>query len=123
MNYYLKEEERAGQMHTIRAGGELDMFAAPALRDALAGALDAGAPRVLVDLAEVTFVDSTTIGVLAAASKQLREAGSRLCLRCTNRNVLRTFEIAGIDRQMPISCEPDPSEQVAVVPIRERTWG
>ncbi len=123
MSFYVKDGGRVGRTLMIRAGGELDMYAAPALRDAIAGALDAGAPRVLLDLAEATFVDSTTIGVLAAASRQLREAGSRLCLRSTNRNVLRTFEIAGLDRQIPISREPDPSEQVVVVPIRERAWG
>jgi anti-sigma B factor antagonist len=123
MSFYLKEQCRSGDTLTINAGGELDMFAAPALRDALASTLDAGAPRVLVDLNEVTFVDSTTIGTLVAARGQLREAGISLCLRCTNRNVLRTFEIAGIHRQLPIWCEPDPSEQVVVVPLREGTWG
>ena len=122
MNFYVKEAELVGHTLTIRVGGELDMYAAPTLRDALAGALDAGAPRVLVDLVEVTFVDSTTIGVLAAASRELREAGRRMCLRSTNRNVLRTFEIAGLDRQIAISREPDPSEQVAVVPVREGVW-
>jgi anti-sigma B factor antagonist len=122
MSFYVKEAERVGQALLIRAGGELDMYAAPTLRDALTDARDAGAPRVLVDLAEVTFVDSTTIGVLVAASEQLREAGSGLCLRSTNRNVLRTFEITGLDRQIAISREPDPSEQVAVVPMREGVW-
>jgi anti-sigma B factor antagonist len=122
MSFYLKEQKRSGHTVTIRAGGELDLFAAPALGDALASTLDAGVPRVLVDLNEVTFVDSTTIGTLVAAYKQLREAGSTLCVRCTNRNVLRTFEIAGIDRQLPISCEPDPTQQVVVVPTREGTW-
>ena len=122
MGFYVKEAERVGRTLTIRAGGELDMYAAPTLRDALADALEAGAPRVLVHLAEVTFVDSTTIGVLVAASRELRDAGGTLCLHSTNRNVLRTFEITGLDRQMPISREPDPSEQVVVLPARAGVW-
>jgi anti-sigma B factor antagonist len=114
MRYYLTEPKVIGDTTRIVAGGELDMWAAPALRDALARALEACLPHVVVDLTDATFVDSTTIGTLLAASKHLREAGSRLQLRCTNRNVLRTFEIAGLERHISVSREPDPSQQVVV---------
>jgi anti-sigma B factor antagonist len=100
---------------TIAAGGELDMCAAPEIRDALAGALDAAVSRVLLDLRDATFVDSATIGMMIGASRQLRETGSRLLVRCTNRNILRTFEIVGLEREIPVSRKPDPSEQVVVV--------
>src|ERR671917_502798 len=103
MNFYLTDQGLDGRTFTICAGGELDMYSAPALRDAIADAAGTGAAVVLVDLGEATFVDSTTIGVLVAAARTLREAGSRLSLRCVNRNVLRTFEIAGLERHMPIS--------------------
>ena len=115
MNFYVKHAGVDGDTMTIAAGGELDMFAAPALRDALEEALEASVPRVLLDLADATFVDSTTIGTLLGASKRLRESGSRLQLHCTNRNILRTFEIAGLERVIDVSREPDPSEQVVVV--------
>jgi anti-sigma B factor antagonist len=115
MNFYVKQAEVAGATMTIVAGGELDMCAAPAIRDALEEACDADVRRVVLDLRDATFVDSTTIGTLIGASRQLRDSGSRLHLRCTNRNILRTFEIVGLEREIPVWREPDPSEQVVVV--------
>ena len=115
MNFYVKQPEVVGKSMTIAAGGELDMCAAPAIRDALAGALDVDVRTVMLDLADATFVDSTTIGTLVGASKQLRGSGRRFVVHCTNRNILRTFEIAGLERHLPISRAPDPTERVVVV--------
>ena len=115
MNFYVKHAGVVGDTLTIAAGGELDMCAAPAIREALAEAREVDARVVLLDLDDATFIDSTTIGTLMGASKQLRDADRRLWLRCTNRNILRTFEIIGLERAIPISREPDPSEPVVVV--------
>jgi anti-sigma B factor antagonist len=103
MGYYLTEMGAAGDEITIVLGGELDMCAAPALRDALKRATKARVKNVIVDLTDATFVDSTAIGALLAASKHARESGGRLRLICANRNVLRTVEIAGLDRHIAIA--------------------
>jgi stage II sporulation protein AA (anti-sigma F factor antagonist) len=57
--------------------GELDLARADALRHALLRAQDAHA-LVVVDLAAVTFLDSTVVGVLVAAARRCREAGLQL---------------------------------------------
>jgi anti-sigma B factor antagonist len=100
MSYYLTERGGSADEVTIVLGGELDLRAAPALRDALRRAVEAGVKHVTVDLTDATFVDSTAIGPLLAASAQIRDAGNRLTLVCTNKNVLRTVEIAGLHRHI-----------------------
>jgi anti-sigma B factor antagonist len=100
MTYYLTETGGTAEEVTIILGGELDLRAAPALRDALARAIKARVKHVIADLTDATFVDSTAIGALLAASGQIREAGNRLTLICTNKNVLRTVEIAGLHRHI-----------------------
>lgn len=102
MSYYLTEMGAAGDETTIVLGGELDMRAAPALRDALRRAIERRVKHLIVDLTDATFVDSTAIGALLVASAHAREAGGRLDLICTNRNVLRTVEIAGLDRHIAV---------------------
>ena len=102
MNYYVTEEGATGDLTTIVLGGELDMCAAPAIRDALRRAINAPSMHVVVDLANATFVDSTAMGALVEASSRLRESGGRLHLICTNRNVLRTIQIAGLHRHLSI---------------------
>jgi anti-sigma B factor antagonist len=104
MTYYLTETGGSADEVTIILGGELDLRAAPALRDALARAIEARVKHVIADLTDATFVDSTAVGALLAASAQIRDSGARLTLICTNKNVLRTVEIAGLHRH--IATEP-----------------
>ena len=111
MGYYLTEIGAAGGQNTIVVGGELDLSAAPALRDALARAIDRHQAHVIVDLTDATFADSTAIGVLLHASARIREARGRLSLICTNRIVLRTVEIAGLERHIAVARTHDEALQ------------
>jgi anti-sigma B factor antagonist len=103
MSYYVTEMGASGDEIRIVVGGELDMCAAPALADALRRAVDTRVASLVVDLTDATFADSTAIGALLEASARIRETGGRLRLICTNRNVLRTVEIAGLDRHLAIA--------------------
>lgn len=96
MNYILGQRETASGKQVVAVDGELDLNAAPGLRQAIGAAIEAGATTVVVDLSEVTFIDSTAIGVLLAARERLRRTGGDLELACTEPNVLRVLEIVGL---------------------------
>ena len=98
VTYEVRSWEAGRFAHVVTASGELDLHSAPALRETLVRLTELGRMDLVVDMAEATFVDSTVIGVLAGRLKVLREAGGSLSLVCHNENVLRTFEIAGIER-------------------------
>jgi anti-sigma B factor antagonist len=85
----------------IRLAGELDLYNAPTVREALTE-LSADEPRrVIVDLSEVEFIDSTALGVLIEARTKLPDrkgfvlAGPRLETR-------RALEISGLDRHFAV---------------------
>ena len=96
MNYILGERETGAGRHAVSVDGELDMTAAPEFRDAIHAAIDAGASTVVVDLNEVTFIDSTAIGVLLGARERLRRSGGSLQIVCDEPNVVRILEIMGM---------------------------
>jgi anti-sigma B factor antagonist len=79
-------------------GGEIDLHTAPRLDDELRAAHAARDTRVIVDLSAATFVDSTVLGVLLEARQRLEERGGSLVLVCHDRRILRTLEVAGLDR-------------------------
>jgi len=82
----------------IRVHGPADLHTAPGLRDALTKAIDGGAAAVIVDLADATFVDSTTLGVLLGAVKRLRPRGGKVSVVCDSPHIRRIFEITLLDR-------------------------
>jgi anti-sigma B factor antagonist len=84
----------------VRLGGELDLYNAGAVREALFDAC-AGAKRIVVDLSEVEFIDSTALGVLIEARTKLanREA---FMLAAPGLETRRALEISGLDRHFTL---------------------
>ena len=77
--------------------GEVDLAAAPRLRAVLEPALPDPGGRLVVDLSETTFIDSSALGVLVRALKRLRHHGGDLVLRHPSRNARRVFQLTGLD--------------------------
>ncbi len=81
---------------TVRVGGELDAAVAPTLRDQLDLAIAAGSGDVLIDMAGVTFLDSTAVNELVRAHVALCDAGRSLVVADLAPVVTRTFAITGL---------------------------
>ena len=75
----------------LRLIGELDMATAPALQRHL----ERGSPVSVLDLREVTFIDSTGLSVLVRANRE-RQRGESLILRSPTDLVCRVLEITGL---------------------------
>ncbi len=91
-----------GAAALVETGGEIDLHSAPQLRAALLKVSEAPAPQVVVDLGEVTFIDSTGIGVLVGALKRARESGGDVHFCGVQSRVRRVFEITGLLRVLPL---------------------
>jgi anti-sigma B factor antagonist len=63
----------------VSAGGEIDMDTSTGLQDALTAAFESS-PCLIVDLTQVTFLDSTALGVLLAARRRAEQAGGSMAL-------------------------------------------
>lgn len=81
--------------------GRLDVLGAPALKDAISEALKNGSPRVVLDLEGVSFVDSTGLGSVIAALKQIRGSQGDLRLAAPNQQVRVVLELTTLDRVFP----------------------
>jgi len=90
----------------ISIAGELDLATAPQLKWRLVDALEAGLGAIVVDLGDVTFMDSTALGVLVGVRRGL-DVGARLATVCTHPGVLNIFRIAGLDGAFDIFATPD----------------
>ena len=85
----------------VHVSGELDACTAARLRDSLAGLISAGSRHIVVDLAVVSFMGASGLGVLVAASKRLRRDDGKLLLRSAPPSVQKMIEITGLDETLP----------------------
>jgi anti-sigma B factor antagonist len=77
--------------------GEVDLYTAPRFREVLLQTIDEGAERVVIDLTDVSFIDSTALGVLVSGGKRLQESAGKLAIGCPDEKIRRILEITGLD--------------------------
>lgn len=88
--------------YLITVSGEVDLATSPELDTAVIAAIDSGTSSVVIDLTNVSFMDSSGLGVIVRALKRCREAENDLDLVITNERVLKVFGITGLDQVIPI---------------------
>lgn len=86
----------------VRVAGEIDVYTAPQLREHLDHEIESGAHDLVVDLAGVTFMDSTGLGVLVGRLKQVRSNNGSMRLVCAQDRVIKVFLITGLDKVFEI---------------------
>ena len=87
---------------TIFLCGELDEYSANRARDKIDDAIcQPGITTVVFDLINLTFMDSTGIGVLIGRYKNLKERGIPVCVKNTSAQIDKIFNMAGLYAIMP----------------------
>ena len=85
--------ERRNGAVVVRLAGELDLYNVSEVSVALAQAAEQAPERLVVDLGEVDFVDSTALGALVEARRGLE---TRLLLAAPGPDVRRALEVSGL---------------------------
>jgi anti-sigma B factor antagonist len=83
--------------------GELDLYTAPRLRDAVIEAIDGGTTNVVLDIADVGFIDSTGLGALVGCLKRAREHSGSLVIVAPDTSPLhKLLTLTGLDDALPV---------------------
>ena len=91
-----------GDQTVVHLGGEIDVYTAPVVREKLDEQIQAGRINLVVDLTDVTFLDSTGLGVLVGRLKLTRTRGGSMRLVGKDDRVLKVFSITGLDKVFEI---------------------
>ena len=107
----------AGEVHIVHVAGEIDVTSAAVLRDALEALIADGHRRLVLDLSDyqdqlgdyvdfdlsdVTFLDSTGLGIVVGRLKRLARHGGTMTVAASHERVLRVFTITGLDQLLAI---------------------
>jgi anti-sigma B factor antagonist len=89
----------------VSVAGEIHVSTAPEFSGLLTALIEAGRTRLVLDLTDVVFIDSTGLSVLLNALRRVTRAGGGMSVVCTNPTVLRLFEITRLDSTFAIHAD------------------
>lgn len=104
--FRLETSHRSGAA-VIRVFGELDLATSPGLEEELDRVAADDVPLIIVDLAELEFMDSTGLSVLVRAHQRAEEAGQRFGLINSSQQVQRLLTLTGVKDRLVLETIPE----------------
>lgn len=77
--------------------GEIDIYTTPQFKEAVSGAIDKGGANIVINMSEVTYMDSSGFGTLLSATKRLRPLHGGLFLVGCNDSLTRMLQITRLN--------------------------
>jgi anti-sigma B factor antagonist len=120
LEFSIEDRRLDDDTHVIAVTGEVDLFTAPEFKERVMAPIAADVGRVVVDLTDATFIDSSSLGVLIGAHRRLRGRGGRLMVACDVSAILKTLRVTGLDGVFTVAptieealAAPDPDAEAA----------
>src|SRR5688500_3022404 len=96
------ETVKRGQADVLTLRGEIDVYTAPRLRQAIIDLVEGGARHIVVDMGAVDFLDSTGLGVLVGGLKRVKIQDGELSIVTSQDKILKIFDITGLNKVFSI---------------------
>lgn len=77
--------------------GEIDIYTTPQFKEAVSAAIDQNKPTIVINMAKVTYMDSSGFGTLLSATKRLRPLDGALYLSGCNEAIQRMLQITRLN--------------------------
>ena len=94
----IDKQDAAEGVAVLKLDGRLNMVAAPRLKEAVDQVVEGGRSHVVVDMADVTFMDSSGLGALLAGLKKARQRTGDLRISGFNDQVATVLRLTNLDR-------------------------
>lgn len=96
-NLGLEKEVLEDNVQLIRLSGELDIHSVPEFKQDVLSLLEQGCNDVIIDLDELSFMDSRGLGSFIGILRNVKEKQGSLRLICSNRAILTIFQRTGLN--------------------------
>lgn len=100
-------EGQNGAVGILGLKGRLDAGAADIFSAKIGAVLAAGGRRIALDCTNLEYVSSAGLRVLFAAAKKIADTGGRLNCCCVTPFVRKTFDLVGLEDDLPIFATPE----------------
>ncbi|MBS4178606.1 anti-sigma factor antagonist [Lederbergia citrea] len=104
MNISIEIAEKEQELN-VKLSGEIDAYTAPKVREELFSGIETPGTKMIVDLSDVSYMDSTGLGVFVGLFKELKANDGQLVLTGMTDRLHRLFDITGLADVMDINTE------------------
>jgi anti-sigma B factor antagonist len=80
----------------VDLNGEIDVYTSPKVKETISELIDQEHYRLVINLENVRYIDSTGLGVLIGGLKRVREHSGTVNLVCSNPQIKKIFDITGL---------------------------
>ncbi len=91
-----------GDLTILELSGEIDVSESPKLRDMLLNLLEENSGRLLVNMADIVYIDSAGLSVLIAANRRAKTMGGSFGLSNPQKSVEQVFKLTRMDKVFQI---------------------
>src|SRR5262249_6761564 len=98
-----KDRRSMAEISVLRPQGRLDNVTGVALDSQISKLIGDGANRLLLNMAEISYVSSAGLRVVLSAAKRMRSVGGQFWLCSLNEHTKEIFEVTGFSRFLNIS--------------------
>ena len=95
-------QDKPKEETVIYVAGELDFHTAPDLRKEILALLNDGVNRLVLDVGQLDFIDSSGLSVIIAGFKRYKESGGELILRSLTERTRRVLEVSGLNKVLVV---------------------
>ena len=103
-------------MDAVDFQGEIDIYNSSDVKGILARRIDEGSLRLIINLEQVRYIDSTGLGALLDAYERLRKKDGTMVLVCSNPRIVRIFKITGLHNKLNVFS--DEADALAALRVR-----
>ena len=116
-SFALRQETPDPQTCVIAVEGEADMATAVKFNESFFRAARSGTRRVVADLTDVDFIDSTMLNALVVGHRRMTRDRGRFAVVCNGHRVRRVFEVTGLGQILELfESREDALAQLSVAP-------
>ena len=96
VSHQAESDQPVNTSYRLVARGDIDMATAPQLAEALQSLIEQGATLIILEAADVQFLDSSGLRVIVNSANKLSAAGGRLLIEGMSGAVQRVLEVSGM---------------------------
>jgi anti-sigma B factor antagonist len=92
----VREPDGKSGATVVDLNGEIDVYTSPKVKETISELIDQEHYRLVINLENVRYIDSTGLGVLIGGLKRVREHSGTVNLVCSNPQIKKIFDITGL---------------------------